>query len=84
MRAARRQRAARSSEIRARSSSAPQPAPQPQPFPHPRPGKNYEIELHSADELCGVHPLLEEYDDAEYAEDELRILRDLEYCLVAP
>ena len=47
-------------------------------------GKNYEIDLHSADELCGAHPLLEEYDEAEYAEDELLILKDLEYCLVAP
>ena len=47
-------------------------------------GKNYEIDLHSADELCGAHPLLEEYDEAEYAEDELVILKDLEYCLVAP
>ena len=85
--------------------------------------KNYEIDLHSPDEACGAHPLLAEYDDAEYEADEARrrppphlaplmlphtslrvrrrlrclrtrarmalswqlaILKDLDYCLVAP
>ena len=44
--------------------------------------KSYEVELRTADELCGLHRTLAEYDPAEYALDERAILKELDYCLL--